>query len=169
MIEHYRSVIEERLYETPDSLYMPVTRDQYGDIAAAIPDEVGENYRSYKESLEKPLPFYIGLPVASGTQLKLNWSASYDFQGRDIRYSVELSSDYAFGSLLFSQQDVVIPEVTCDLPSAGQYFVRVRATTTDGVEQDAFDYYVTDEGKHYGMKCFYVGADGSIAEDTYEE
>ncbi len=169
MIGHYRSVIEERLYELPDSLNMPITHDQYGAVAAAIPDEVEENYRSYKESLQKPMPFFIGVPVASGSQLKLNWDASYDFQGRDIRYTVELSSDYAFGTQLFSQQDVVIPEVTCDLPAAGQYFVRVRARTADGAEQDAFDYYVTDEGKHYGMKCFYVGADGSIAEDTYEE
>lgn len=169
MIERYRSVIEAKLYELPDSLNMPVTRQQYSAIAAAIPDEVGENYLSYKESLQKPMPFYIGVPVCAGNQLKLNWEAAYDFQGRDIRYTVELSSDYAFGAVVFSQENVVIPEVTCDLPSAGQYFVRVRARTSDGAEQDAFDYYVTDEGKHYGMKCFYVGADGSIAEDTYEE
>ena len=31
---------------------------------------------------------------------------------------------------------------------AGQYFVRVRATNSDGYTQDAFDYYVTDDGKH---------------------
>ena len=38
-----------------------------------------------------------------------------------------------------------------------------------GYTQDAFDYYVTDAGKIYGVKCFYVMADGSIAEDIYVE
>ncbi len=169
MIEQYRLLIEDKLYELPDSLNMPVTRSQYAAIASAIPDEIGENYNSYKESLLKPMPFYIGVPASAGNQLMLNWDASYDFQARDIRYTVELSSDYTFTTLLYSQQDVIIPEVTCDLPPAGQYFVRVRARTLDGAEQDAFDYYVTDEGKVYGVKCFYVNADGSIAEDTYEE
>ena len=34
---------------------------------------------------------------------------------------------------------------------------------------DAFDYYATDNGKNYGMKCFYVTADQRIEEDIYEE
>ena len=29
--------------------------------------------------------------------------------------------------------------------------MRVRATNSDGYTQDAFDYYVTDDGKQYGM------------------
>ena len=56
-----------------------------------------------------------------------------------------------------------------DLPEAGQYFVRVRATNTSGKMQDAFDYYVTDAGKHYGMKCFYITEDNTVEEDDYEE
>ena len=32
-----------------------------------------------------------------------------------------------------------------------------------------FDYYVTDEGKHYGMKCFYITEDNTVEEDIYEE
>ena len=47
--------------------------------------------------------------------------------------------------------------------------LRVRATNSDGYRQDAFDYYVTDDGKHYGMKCFYVQDGGKVVEDTYEE
>ena len=43
------------------------------------------------------------------------------------------------------------------------------ATDSSGKTQDAFDYYVTDNGKNYGMKCFYVTADQRIEEDIYEE
>lgn len=71
--------------------------------------------------------------------------------------------------VVFKAEDVLLPEVTCDAPDAGQYFVRVRATNSDGFTQDAFDYYVTDDGKHYGVKCFYVRDGGKVVEDTYEE
>ena len=47
--------------------------------------------------------------------------------------------------------------------------MRVRAENASGYTQDAFDYYVPDEGKHYGMVCFYVTEDGTIEEDVYEE
>ncbi|MFR6580776.1 MAG: hypothetical protein ACLURP_01080 [Ruminococcus sp.] len=36
----------------------------------------------------------------------------------------------------------------------------MRATNEKGKTQDAFDYYVTDEGKQYGMRCIYVTEDG---------
>ena len=63
----------------------------------------------------------------------------------------------------------MIPEILVDIPDPGQYFVRIRATNESGKTQDAFDYYVTDSGKNYGMKCFYVTEDNQIEEDTYDE
>ena len=71
--------------------------------------------------------------------------------------------------MVFKAEDVLPPEVTCDAPDTGQYFVRVRATNSDGYTQDAFDYYVTDGGKHYGMLCFYVKDGGKGVGDTDEE
>ena len=115
------------------------------------------------------MPFYIGVPQIDNGKLRINWDASYDFKARDIRYTVELARDYAINDVLFKAEDVLLPEVTCDAPDTGQYFVRVRATNSDGYTQDAFDYYVTDDGKHYGMKCFYVQDGGKVVEDTYEE
>ena len=115
------------------------------------------------------MPFDIGVPQIDNGKLRINWDASYDFEARDIRYTVELARDYAISDVVFKAEDVLLPEVTCDAPDAGQYFVRVRATNSDGYRQDAFDYYVTDDGKHYGMKCFYVQDGGKVVEDAYEE
>ena len=56
-----------------------------------------------------------------------------------------------------------------DLLPPGQYFIRVKARDSSGNEQYAFDYYVTEQGKEYGIKCFYILPDGTIAEDVYEE
>ena len=101
--------------------------------------------------------------------LNLNWDVSYDFDAEDITYIVELATDYQFQNVIFRQEGVAVPEVQTSVPAAGQYFVRVRATDSSGKTQDAFDYYVTDNGKNYGMKCFYVTADQRIEEDIYEK
>ena len=101
--------------------------------------------------------------------LNLNWDVSYDFDAEDITYTVELATDYQFQNVIFRQEGVAVPEVQTSVPAAGQYFVRVRATDSSGKTQDAFDYYTTDNGKNYGMKCFYVTADQRIEEDIYEK
>ena len=71
--------------------------------------------------------------------------------------------------VIYTQDGLQIPETELELPYAGQYFIRVRATNEKGKTQDAFDYYVTDDGKQYGMRCIYVTEDGLIEEDIYEE
>ena len=58
MIEEYRTVTQKYLNQMPDQMYAPLTEAKYETIASAIPSEVEQNYELYKESLEKPMPFY---------------------------------------------------------------------------------------------------------------
>ena len=74
MIEEYRTVTQKYLNQMPDQMYAPLTEAKYETIASAIPSEVEQNYELYKESLEKPMPFYIGKPVIKGNILKFNWT-----------------------------------------------------------------------------------------------
>lgn len=168
-IESYKNVLKPYLYLMPDAEYEPLTSEQYDQIAASLPDEIEKNYQLYLESLETPMPFYIGVPTIDGDKLKFNWDVSYDLDAEDITYSVEVARDYLFQDVIYQNTTLTVPEAEMDLPNAGQYFVRVRATNTSGKTQDAFDYYVTDEGKHYGMKCFYITEDNTVEEDIYEE
>ena len=169
MVEKYKDVVKPYLYEMPDEFYAPLTSEQYDEIAAALPKEIEQNYQLYVESLSKPMPFYIGVPETDGKKMKITWDPSYSFDAEDITYSVEMAKDYLFQDVIYSQEGLQIPETQVPLPEAGQYFIRVRAFNEEGDAQDAFDYYVTDEGKHYGMKCIYVTEDGQIEEDIYEE
>ena len=88
---------------------------------------------------------------------------------RIFTYTVEVARDYLFQDVIYSSENQLLPEMEMDVPEAGQYFVRVRAGNKSGYTQDAFDYYVTDSGKNYGMKCFYVTEDDQIEEDIYDE
>ena len=80
--------------------------------------------------------------------------------------SIARNSD---GTGVVASYDGAWPEWTTDLLPAGQYFLKVSVRDDAGHTQDAFDYYVTEDGKVYGTKCFYVNADGTISEDTVEE
>lgn len=168
-IESYKNVLKPYLYLMPDAEYEPLTSEQYDQIAASLPDEIEKNYQLYLESLETPMPFYIGVPTIDGDKLRFNWDVSYDLDAEDITYSVEVARDYLFQDVIYQNTTLTVPESEMELPNAGQYFVRVRATNTSGKTQDAFDYYVTDEGKHYGMRCFYITEDNTVEEDDYEE
>ena len=87
----------------------------------------------------------------------------------DTSLEVLAEADLCIQDVIYQNTTLTVPESEMELPNAGQYFVRVRATNTSGKTQDAFDYYVTDEGKHYGMKCFYITEDSTVEEDNYEE
>ena len=169
LVNEYKSVVKPFAYQMPDSMNEKLTSEQYDQIAASISDEVEENYQMYLESLQKPMPFYIGVPTVKDGKLNINWDVAYDFDAETVTYTVEVAKDYAFQNVIYSQDELKLPEISIDIPEAGQYFVRIRAKNTSGEVQDAFDYYVTDEGKQWGMKCFYVNADGTIGEDVYEE
>lgn len=167
--ELYASVVKPYVFSMPDMVYERVTEAQYDMIVESLPDELEENYNSYMESLKKPMPFFQGIPEVKNGQVVLSWDAAYDFNGENINYTFELASDPLFETVLVRRENLRIPEVTVDLLSEGQYFYRVRARNESGYEQDSFDYYVTEKGKVYGTKCFYVLSDGTIGEDNYVE
>ena len=91
MIESYKSVVKSYAYSMPDQMNEPLTEAQYDQVSAAIPGEVETNYQLYLESLEKPMPFFIGVPVIEDNKLKLAWDVSYDFDAEDITYTVEVA------------------------------------------------------------------------------
>ena len=169
MTAHYRTITEQYIWQMPDMEYLPLTRTQYGMVAKALPEEIEENYQQYPEGYHYPMPFFIGTPSMQNGVLQLSWDTSYDFNAEDISYTVELARDYQFRQMVYREEHVVLPLTQTAAPAAGQYFIRVRATNASGYTQDAFDYYVIDSGKVYGVKCFYIQPDGTVVEDTYEE
>lgn len=168
MIREYRKVTEAYIWSMPDRLHEPLTPEEYDRVAKAIPQEVEICYERYQKSLQNPLPFFIGVPEKADGQLVINWDAAYDFQAEDITYTAEVSDRYDMTNVIASYEGIW-PEMKMDQLPEGQYFIRVKARDSSGHEQYAFDCYITERGKEYGIKCFYVLADGTIAEDIYEE
>lgn len=169
MANTYADIVKPFVYRLPDSMNAPLTSGEYDSIVRKISGEVETNYRLYKESFEKPMPFYIGVPHKAGDKLNVEWDNSFDFDAETITYTFELARDYNFNNIIVKEENLKIPGAQFDKLPKGQYFMRVTATNASGHSQYAFDYYVVDSGKVYGTKCFYVNADGRIVEDIYVE
>ena len=113
------------------------------------------------------LSLSIQTVTAADTVVSVNWSLAQGYRAAldSLIEKMDLKNDVTAGMI------ARFPEVLTQTaaPAAGQYFIRVRATNASGYTQDAFDYYVIDSGKVYGVKCFYIQPDGTVVEDTYEE
>ena len=168
-VKTYSELLKPLIYEGRDALYMPITQPQYDAVAAALSDEVRSNYENYKKSYEKPMPFYIGTPTLEDGMISLIWEVAYSFDVESITYTFELATDYNFTNPIVKETNLSLPSVKFDTLPAGQYFVRITARDEAGDTQVAFDYYITENGKIYGTKCFYVDAEGQIVEDIYVE
>ena len=165
----YSELLKPLIFKGRDALAMPVTSAQYDIIANSLIAEINNNYEFYKQCYEKPMPFYIGVPKIVGDKINIIWDTSYTFDAQGISYSFELASDYTFANPIVKLTDLIIPTAEFDKLKAGQYFVRVIAHDAGGQTQTAFDSYMSEGGKVYGTKCFYVDADGKIVEDVYVE
>ncbi len=171
MVAEYSAIVKPYVYSMPDVAHATLTEAEYDRIAASLITEIQSNYLAYKDSLLKPMPFYIGVPEKSedGKTLNYIWDMSYDFDAETITYSFEIARDFYYQDIVYSEYDLSIPMTETPMLPEGQYFLRVKATNESGYSQYALDYYVTNSNKIYGTKCFYVTAEGEIVEDIYVE
>ena len=168
--KRYASIVKPYVYSNPDILTLPLTSEQYDTVVGNVADEIDYNYKLYKESLKKPLPFYIDAPQKKGkNKLILSCQSSFDFNAEPLTYDITLARDMNFNDVILEKKDLTLPVVELDMLPQGQYFLKARVKNESGLTQTAFDYYYGDLGKLYGVKCFYVDAKGNIVEDIYED
>lgn len=168
-VKTYAELLKPYVYSGRDLLNAPMTRTEYDKVVNGINDEIADNYKRYKDSLKKPMPFYIGVPQKKDDGYTVEWESSFDFYGEDITYTFELARDYGFKAPIVKKEGIMIPTASFDKLPAGQYFMRVTCQNESGQKQVAFDYYRLELGKIYGTKCFYVDKDGKITEDIYTD
>ncbi|WP_026506770.1 CotH kinase family protein [Butyrivibrio sp. MC2013] len=164
-VTKYREKVKPYVFTSPDVTYAPLTPERYDEVADALPDLVDFYYDNYLETLEAPMPFFIGVPTASGGKIHFAWDVSFDFAQQDVTYHMELSDD-PYMNHVIERYDGIWPGYECEMPQGGKtYYVKVTAEDTDGNITEAFDYHVDINGnKCYGVKEFYIGTDNEIYE-----
>lgn len=172
-IETYKSIVLPYVQRLPDSEYWKLDLDTYNYVADSLCSEIATNYELYFDTLERPWPFYVGLPEKYGDGIKINWDISYDIDGEDITYTCILARDSGFTDVIAEESDIKVPEVYFDVNLApGNYFIRVISKNESGYTQECFDYYNKDpnfKGKRYGCMSFIANADGTFSTDINKE
>lgn len=168
-VETYAKIVLPYLFALPDIEYSKFTYEEYKNGIAKFYSLIEDNYKSYQLSCEKPMPFFLGVPQVENNKINFLWDTSYDFDQENITYTFEISDGYTFGNILYSERNLIVPKVSVNMLPPGQYFFRVTARNTSGYEQKAFDFYNSERGKEYGVRCFYITESGKIQVDTYEE
>lgn len=168
LIDEYRALVEPYVYSMPDRIYARVDQETYGILADSMAEEIEENYQSYLESLERPFPFHIEDPEAAADgSVTLRWEESYAADG-SVTYQVQVAEDFTFANCLVDQETGGTSLSASLAP--GQYFVKVTARGAAGAEQQAFDYYNSENnGTVHGVLCFYVFEDGTVAASRFTE
>ncbi len=167
--KRYASIVKPYVYRQPDVLNLPLTSAQYDRVVSGLSSEIDLNYNLYKESFTKPMPFFIDTPQKKGDKLVISCQNSYDFNGEPVTYDLQLARDMNFNNLILNQENMTLPVAEIDMLPKGQYFIKMVATNQSGKTQTAFDYYYSDDGKKYGVRCFYIDAKGNVLEDVYED
>lgn len=169
MAKRYASIVKPYVYRQPDMLNLPMTSAQYDKVVSGLSSEIDLNYNLYKESFTKPMPFFIDTPEKNGNKLTISCQNSYDFKGEPLTYDIKVARDINFTNIILDQEDLSLPVAEIDMLPRGQYFIKAMATNKSGNTQPAFDYYYSDGGKQYGVRCFYIDDKGNVVEDIYED
>ena len=166
MVEGYRTVTDGYLNQMPDLYYISGRGGDRDILYSLIPDEIQLNYELYKESLEMPMPFFLGTPEVFNGELIFNWEEAYDFDAQNIEYKFILSKDWEFKEILYEESLVNLTELKIAMLEPGTYFWMVTATNEDGKTQQSFDEYRDAErNRHEGMKVLYITSGGQVLEE----
>lgn len=166
MLNEYKKVTDAYSLQMPDLYYMPFSPRDYERAYELVPGEIQMNYDLYLESLNSPMPFFLGTPKIFEDSLVFNWDESFDFNAQDITYHFAVSRDWEFHEVIYEESLTNQRSIQTDLLEPGTYFWRVTATNENGKTQYPFDvYWDADRLPHSGLKWFYIDADGKVLEE----
>lgn len=157
----YNSVVEKYVTNMPDILYLSYTVEERNKIVNGLGDEVENNYRLYKQSLNALMPFYMYEPEMSNEELTFSWEEAYDFGQSDIYYSIVIAKDPELKQQIFAKDGIRSRSVSVPLrllEKNDYIYYAVKAYSSDGRACNAMnkilqgDIFYTGEEKYNFVK-----------------
>ena len=155
-LDTYHDIAKEHVSKVPDLSELPSPIEYYEAEYQRILDEPEKNRKNYYQSLEKPMPFFLGETILADDKITFTWSPSFDMQADDLAYDFEISTDLDFATILIREEGIPGTEFTTDKMTEGIYYWRVKAHDTKGNSQIAFDVFTDNEDWRFGIKRLMV-------------
>jgi len=167
-ITKYRTVVDVFTRRMPDSINLNITTAQLELMYQNIPDSVTVAYQYYLDSMQKPMPFFLGDVVSREGELSLTWGDAYDFGASLIYYDLQIATDWSFAPQTIVYENLHQMQLSKNIPMlpAGEYCWRVTARNESGKTQNAFDWIDATDGRHNGMRRFTITSDGEVLNHT---
>lgn len=159
LLNNYYNAVNKFVYSMPDLQYLPGTADDFEYEYKKLIGLPKKNLEGYLNSLNVPMPFYLGEPELKSNKYQFKWDPSYDFGGNKLTYRLEVCTKPDFSEDYFAIDGLSDTKYSIEKPPKGKYYWRVVAINGKGMEQAAFDDYVDelDSSKiYFGTKTFIV-------------
>ena len=158
LVNLYEPIVLEYLSREPDNQNGYVNINEVKQSFDMLSAEVDSNYQDYLESIQKPIPVFIGNPFLYGNYIQFTWSDSYDFQGDKLSYTFEISDSLSFDNIILSESGIRDTELIIDKLLPGHYYCRVFVDDSEGNRMGAFDIYIDSKNNlyGYGIKDFFI-------------
>jgi len=167
-LDAYKALIFDLVTSEPDLSTLDTVASEEADVIDEVDGEIDrlagvieEAYQTFLLSVQRPMPVWLGTPTSSGGETSFNWDESYDFQGDNITYDFQVSTDSAF-----ADEDIVSESlnrtsntITIDSPAAGTYYYRVTIRDDDDPDnnwQYPFDETTIGGTDYDGVKQFTI-------------
>lgn len=161
----YSQVVKDDIFNNPIHVYPGAfNQEEYDQYVGRLASEIRLNYTYYLESLERPWPFFVNMPMQTEHGIVLSWDTAYEIHQEPVTYAYQLARDYEFEDVIVSDSALAVPAAQVKGLEPGTYYLRVTATNASGRTTDCFDYYsVSGIGKIYGCYVFTVHEDNTIS------
>jgi len=148
-IDSYYKEVFPLITRPPDLHYLEIDLDKFDQNYYSLIQNPMENKQKFERELEKPLPIFTKVEVNQEGQHVFTWDYSFDLQGDDLSYTLEISRDPTFNQVIYSKDELLKTTQTVKGLESGQYFYRVLTIDQDGNKQASFDRYIPPNGDGY--------------------
>lgn len=163
-LDGYKPVVEAVLMREPDLSNLDtvgsdtaVRRQEWAAEYARLISVIDDNYRLFRQRLEKPMPFWQSAEVVEG-QLILSWEPAVDLQNDAVTYALQVADlpDFSSSSIRLRQEGLSETSWATDPLPNGTYYLQVTATDSKGNRQNGFDRTDSDGKSYLGVYKFTV-------------
>jgi len=139
----YIPVIEYYYSRLPDNTDNGDTLARAKRYISMFDSVIKENYIRFFESLERPMPFFLGTPKLTEKGWYFSWDPSYDLQGDSISYKLILAKDIDLSNIIYEKGGIYSTELTVDINlDKGVYYWIVYAYDKNNNRQIPFEYII---------------------------
>lgn len=157
LLSQYYPIVSHSVSRLPDLNNIGVSMGDFTKEYKHLIDMPQENYKVYKESLEKPMPIYLWTQERRGNKEVFGWELSYDFQDDKIYYDFYLGKTPDMANPIVVKRDLFETEIEVDALPKGTYYWKVVIRDAKGNEMLPFDVYRDEFGKaFFGVKEYEV-------------